>query len=123
LKRTTKRIVHKLPSYIKSSAQHLLELLKAINFIPSNMSFFSCNAISMLCTNINTKQVLKTLQPFLSALPLCPGCPTNAITAALDILMRQNIFKHDDAFWKKTAPPWQIMPNSTMALLILLTYK
>jgi hypothetical protein len=129
-KRTTKSIVHKLPPYIKSSTQHLLELLKAINFNPSNMSFFSCKNAVSICTHINTKQVLKTLQPFLSALPLCAGCPTNAaIITALDNLMHQNIFKLGNKFWKqKPAPTWvhhrmQIMPNSTTALLLLLPYK
>jgi hypothetical protein len=79
-----KPIVHKLPSYIKSS-EHLLKRLKNTNFDPSNVSFFSCNAVSMY-TNIDTNHALEVLQPFLSTLPLCARCPANAIITALDIL-------------------------------------
>jgi hypothetical protein len=41
-----KPIVKKRPSYIRSSA-HLLAWLKAINFDPLNVLFFSCDAVSM----------------------------------------------------------------------------
>jgi menaquinone-dependent protoporphyrinogen IX oxidase len=95
-----KPIVKKLPSYIRSSA-HLLERLKAINYDPSNVSLFSCDTISMY-TNINTAPVLEVLHPFLRTLPLCAGCQADAITStALEIRMRQNVFKFGDTFWRQ----------------------
>jgi hypothetical protein len=96
-----KLIVHKLPSYIKSS-KHLLKRLKNTTFDPSNVSFFSCDAVSMY-TNIDTNQALEVLQPFLSTSPLCAGCPANTIITALDILMRQNVFKLGDTYWKQNS--------------------
>jgi hypothetical protein len=39
-------------------------------------------------TNIDTDHTLEVLQPFFANLPLCTGCPANAIITALDILMR-----------------------------------
>jgi hypothetical protein len=94
-----KPLVHQLPSYIRSST-HLLERLKATNFDPSNVSFFSCDAVSMY-TNIDTNHALETLYPFLCTSPLCSACPADAIIAALEILMRQNVFKFGDTFWKQ----------------------
>ena len=94
-----KPIVHKLPSYIKSS-EHLLQRLKTTNFDPSRVSFFSCDAVSMY-TNIDTNHALAVLLPFLSTSPLCTECPANAIIAALEILMRQNVFKLGDTYWKQ----------------------
>jgi hypothetical protein len=96
-----KPIVHKLPSYIKSS-EHLLKRLKNTNFDPSNVSFFSCYAVTM-CTNINTNHALEVLEPFLANSPLCTGCPANAVITALDILMRQNVFKLGDTYWKQNS--------------------
>jgi hypothetical protein len=96
-----KPIVHKLPSYIKSS-EHLLKRLKNTNFDPSNVSFFSCDAVSMY-TNIDTNHALEVLEHFLANSPLCTGCPANAVITALDILMRQNVFKLGDTYWKQNS--------------------
>jgi hypothetical protein len=97
----TKSIVHKLPSYSKSS-EHLLKRLKNTNFDPSNVSFFSCDAILMY-TNINTNHALEVLEPFLSTSTLCTGCPANTFITALKILMRQNVFKLGDTYWKQNS--------------------
>jgi hypothetical protein len=94
-----KPIVKKLPSYIRSSA-HLLERFKAINYDPSNVSFFSCDAVSMY-TNIDTAHALEVLHPFFRTSPLCAGCQADALTVALEILMRQNVFKFGDTFWRQ----------------------
>jgi hypothetical protein len=76
--------------------------LKNTNFDPWNVSFFSCNAVSMY-TNIDTNHTLEVLEPFLSNLPLCTGCLANATITALDILMRQNVFKLGDTYWKQNS--------------------
>jgi hypothetical protein len=94
-----KPIVKKLPSYIRSLA-HLLKQLKAINYNPSNVLFFSCDAVSMY-NNIDTAHALEVLHPFLRTLPLCAGCQTDAITVALEIIMRQSIFKFGDTFLRQ----------------------
>jgi hypothetical protein len=54
-------------------------------------------------TNINTNHALEVLEPFLANSPLCTGCPANAVITALDILMRQNVFKLGDTYWKQNS--------------------
>jgi hypothetical protein len=117
-----KPIVNKLPSYIRSST-HLLERLKSINFEPSNVSFFSCDAVSMY-TNIDTTHALETLHPFLTTSPLCAGCQANAIITALEILMRQNVFKLGDTYWKqKTGTAMGTPPGANYAELYYGTWE
>jgi hypothetical protein len=52
-------------------------------------------------TIINTAQALEFLHPFFRTSPLCAGCQADAITVALEILMRQNLFKFGDTFWRQ----------------------
>jgi hypothetical protein len=49
-------------------------------------------------------------------LPLCVGCPANAIITALDILilMRQNIFKCGDTFWTQKYSTLMGTPPGTL---------
>jgi hypothetical protein len=111
-----KSLVKKLPSYMKSSA-NLLEWLKAINFDPSDVSFLSCNTVS-IHTNIDTAHALETLLHFLQTLPLFARCQANTITVALKILMRQNVFKFGNTFWRqKSGTTMATPPGSNYAEL------
>jgi hypothetical protein len=117
-----KPIVHKLPSYIKGS-EHLLQRLKTTNFDPSCVSFFSCDAVLMYM-NIDTSHALTVLLPFLSTLPLCTECPANAGIAALEILMRQNVFKLGDTYWKQNSgTAMGTPPGANYAKLYYVTWE
>jgi hypothetical protein len=52
-------------------------------------------------TNIDTAHALEVLHPFLRTSPLCVRCQADAITIALEIIMRQNVFKFGDTFWRQ----------------------
>jgi hypothetical protein len=72
-------------------------------------------------TNIDMSHPLKKLLPFLSTSSLYVGCLANALKITLEILMRQNMFKLCDAFWKQNAdtaigtPPGANYANFTTA--------
>jgi hypothetical protein len=92
-------------------------LQQKFHFNPSNMSFFSCDAVSMYTNNINTNDVIKNIL-FLSTLPLFVGCPANVIITALDILIGQHIFKLlGDTFWKQDPVPQWAHHQARIALL------
>ncbi len=92
-----KPLVRKLPSYIESSFD-LKTRLSRLNVDFSNISLFSCDAVSMY-TNIDTDHALEVIAYFLQTSPLCAGVPHVAIIAGLEILMRNNIFRFGDTFW------------------------
>lgn len=95
-----KPIVRQLPSYIESSFS-LKNRLRRLNFEPSKISLFTCDAISMY-TNIDTDHALAVIAEFLRTSPLCADAPRAAIVQGLEILMRNNIFKFGDTFWHQT---------------------
>ena len=92
-----KPIVRQLPSYIASSLD-LKNRLGRLNVDFSNVSLFSCDAVSMY-TNIDTDHALEVIAHFLRTSPLCDGLPHAAIIAGLEILMRNNFFRFGDTFW------------------------
>jgi hypothetical protein len=92
-----KPLVRKLPSYIESSFQ-LKNRLSRLDVDLSNVSLFTCDAVSMY-TNIDTDHALEVIARFLRTSPLCIGAPSAAIISALEIIMRNNVFRFGDTFW------------------------
>jgi hypothetical protein len=58
------------------------------------------DAVSMY-TNIDTDHALDTIGHFLCNHKLAKGLPADAIISALNLIMRWNIFKFGDTFWKQ----------------------
>jgi hypothetical protein len=104
-------IAKKMPSYISSSFD-LVDILKKIKVNPSKDKLFTADANSMY-TNIDTNHALQVFKTFFIHHPLCIDIRPTAlmILEALEILMRNNLFKFGDTFWRQTdgtamgAPP------------------
>jgi hypothetical protein len=81
-----KLLIRKLPSYIESSFG-LKTQLGRLNVNFSDLSLFTCDAVSMY-TNIDTDHALEvSAYYFLQTSPLFTGVPHKAIIAGLEILM------------------------------------
>ena len=95
-------ICRRLPSYVPSSTA-LLQQLHATD-IP-NMDkalFFKADAQSMY-TNIDTDHALTTIASFLRTSDLCQtlNVHVESVIGALELIMRNNVFKFGDTFWKQ----------------------
>jgi hypothetical protein len=86
-----------LPPLIPSSWD-LKTSLAALPPLPRTARLFTCNAVGMY-TNINTGHALKVIATFLESHPLACGLPANALIAALELVMRHNIFQFGDTYW------------------------
>ncbi len=92
-------LVRKLPSFIASS----FELKQCFNRLPKlrpHARLFMCDAVSMY-TNIDTDHALETIATFLRANKLAKGLPADAIISGLELIMRWNVFKFGDTFWRQ----------------------
>jgi hypothetical protein len=92
-------LLRRLPSFIASSTE-LKQCLERLPPLPSHARLFMCDAVSMY-TNIDTDHALDTIGHFLRTNKLARGLPADAILSALDLIMRCNIFKFGDTFWKQ----------------------
>jgi hypothetical protein len=92
-------LIQKLPSFIASSLE-LIQCFDRLPALPPQARLFLFDAVSMY-TNIDTDHALNTTGHFLRNHKLAKGLPANAIISALDLIMRWNIFKFVDTFWKQ----------------------
>ena len=88
-----------VPTYIRDS-DDLREKLKSLGRLPEGAKLFSVDAVAMY-TNINTRHAIesirKLLKHFEAQLP--PDFPAEALLAALDLIMRYNVFQFGDTYW------------------------
>jgi hypothetical protein len=88
-----------LPSYVKSSFEFRQELLMLpVSLDLSRVCIFTCDA-KLMYTNIDTDHALSTIAFFLRTSPLCHGVAVEPIIQALEIIMRNSIFKFGDTIW------------------------
>lgn len=95
-------ICRRLPTYVASSA-NLLHRLHSTGI--SNLDkalFFKADAVSMY-TNIDTTHALTTISSFLRTSELCRtlGVHAESVIAGLELIMRNNLFKFGDTFWRQ----------------------
>jgi hypothetical protein len=87
-----------LPSYINSSFS-LKKALEELPPLPFKARLFTADAISMY-TNIETNHAMQVITTYFEEHE-APGSdfPTEALLAALDIIMKNNVFKFEDTYW------------------------
>jgi hypothetical protein len=94
-------ICRQLPSYVKSSFEFRQELLTLPDSLDlSRIRIFTCDATSMY-TNIDTDHALSTIASFLRTSPLCRDVAAEPLIQALEIIMRNSIFKFGDTTWEQ----------------------
>ena len=109
-------ICKKIPSYISSSSR-LKRQLQSLDIDLSRASFFTADATAMY-TNIDTDHALAILDPFLRFNPLCEGIPAELILKALELVMRNNLFKFGDCLYlQKTGTAMGAPPACVYAIL------
>jgi hypothetical protein len=101
-----------LQYYLKSSLDLKGKLTK-LDTDWSRLRLFTCDAISMY-TNIDTDHALQTISEFLRNSPLCSHIEAEPIIQALTIVMRNNIFRFGDTFWKQQAGAAMGLPPACM---------
>ena len=85
------------PSYIKSS-KDLKDIFDTL-VLPPNCSLFKADATAMY-TNIKTNKALYEIGQYMhSRSNKFKDIPTEALTAALSIVMKNNVFRFGDTFW------------------------
>ena len=94
-------IKHLVPGYFKDS-DSLMFFLKNIENLHPWAKLFTCDATAMY-TNIDIAHLLKVITGWLDVhrthLPL--GFPTATILAALELVMKNNIFQFGDTYWRQ----------------------
>jgi hypothetical protein len=90
-------ICRKLQSFISSSFDLKTELA-SLSIDPSRARFFTVDAVSMY-TNIDTNHALSVISDFLRHSPICRDSDADPIIRALEIIMRNNLFKFGDTYW------------------------
>jgi hypothetical protein len=90
-------ICRKLQSFISSSFDLKTELA-SLSIDPSRARFFTADAVSMY-TNIDTTHALGVISTFLRHSKHCRGVAAEPIICALEIIMRNNLFKFGDTYW------------------------
>jgi hypothetical protein len=94
-------ICRQLPSYVKSSFEFRQELLMLPASLDlSRVRIFTCDA-KLMYTNIDTDHALSTIAFFLRTSLLCRGLAVEPIIQALEIIMRNSIFKFGDTIWEQ----------------------
>jgi hypothetical protein len=92
-------LVRELPSFIASSWE-LKTCLEQLPALPAHARLFTCDAVSMY-TSIDTNHALEVIADFLRTNPMALGLPAEAIIDGLELIMRWNIFRFGDTFWKQ----------------------
>ncbi len=115
------KIRHNLPAFIKDSTEFQTHL-KNIQ-IPKQTKILTCDAVSMY-TNIEIDHSIAILhawfEEFTHELP--PNMPTNLIIAALDIVMKNNIFTFGDTTWLQLKGTAMGTPCACMIASIYFAY-
>jgi hypothetical protein len=112
-----KDLCRKLPSYLKSSVELKEKLLTLSSHDLSRAQLFTADAVSMY-TNIDTDHAMKTIANFLRNSPLCKDVSSGPIIAALEIVMRNNLFQFGDTYWiQKTGTAMGTPPAPMYATL------
>jgi hypothetical protein len=107
-----------LPFVIKSSYELSLTLRK-FSTLKENSRFFTMDAVSMY-TNIDTHHALTSIKNFLSTTDYATraNVDVDALMRALDIVMKNNIFKFGDTTWlQMTGTAMGTPPAPTYATL------
>ena len=109
------------PAYIESSRQ-LIETMKSITPLPPNCSLFKADAVSMY-TNIRTNQALRAIGTYIHQREKrFKSIPTDALTEALGIVMKNNVFQFGNTYWLQLTgtamgtPPAPTYANLTFAI-------
>ena len=109
------------PAYIESS-RHLLESFDSITPLPPNCSLFKADAVSMY-TNIRTDKALREIGMYIhSRSRRFQSIPTDALTEALGLIMKNNVFQFGDTYWLQLVgtamgtPPAPTYANLTFAI-------
>lgn len=100
LKKVVKDLV---PTYIKDSDQLIKELTAAFpNGLPPGAKLFSVDAVGMY-SNIETDHGIDVIRQWLTqhTAHLPDGFPTEFVLAALEEIMKNNIFQFGDTFWRQ----------------------
>jgi hypothetical protein len=96
--RQLQQVCKRLPTYLKSSYE-VKKTLEEISIPLSRIRLFTADAVSMY-TNIDTEHALSTIAKFLrSSSPLCADIPVEPTIRALEIIMRNNLFRFGDTYW------------------------
>jgi hypothetical protein len=95
------RVVRHLPYFLKSSVDLALDLA-ALELLPANTRFFTCDAKSMY-TNIDTDHALSEIECFLrgSDVAATEGINVDALVAGLRLIMEHNVFVFGDTYWRQ----------------------
>ena len=95
-----KKVAQKQASYIESSFT-LLQELKDLDTLPANAVLVTADARSMY-TNINTDRALHDIGRYLrSHSDEFPAIQPRALMEALTVVMKNNLFKFGDTYWKQ----------------------
>ena len=109
-------ICNQLPTFLKSSTQ-LKQQLAQLDVDLSKAYFFTSDAQSMY-TNIDTDHALATISDFLRTSHYCRYIEAEPLIRALEIIMRNNVFKFGDTFWlQKTGTAMGTPPAPMYATL------
>jgi len=112
-------ICRDLPSYLRSSFDLKQDLERLVSndddLDLTRVRIFTADAVSMY-TNIDTDHALQTIGTYLRQKKhLLPPCIlVEALLSALDIVMRNNIFRFGDTFWKQLTGTAMGTPPATM---------
>jgi hypothetical protein len=90
-------ICRKLQPFISSSFD-LKTDLASLTIDVSRARFFTADAVSMY-TNIDTNHALEVISQYLRHSPQCLDIDPEPIICALEIIMRNNLFKFGDTHW------------------------
>ena len=109
------------PAYIESSRQ-LIDEFSTITPLPPNCSLFKADAVSMY-TNIATNKALHEIAVYIHQREdRFSSIPTDALTEALALVMKNNVFQFGNTFWHQLVgtamgtPPAPTYANLTFAI-------
>ena len=115
-------IATRQPSYLRSSLD--FKSLALPLELPTNAKLFTSDATSFY-TNIKTHAALHEIGQYLHQREaLFSGVPTDALSAALGIVMKNNVFKFGDTFWlQKTGTAMGTPPAVMYATLFFAIHE
>jgi DNA-binding MarR family transcriptional regulator len=109
-------ICRKLSSFISSSFA-LKKELASLSIDPSRARFFTADAVSMY-TNIDTDHALPVISNFLRYSSHCSDIDAEPIICALELIMRNNMFKFGDTYWLQTTGTAMGTPPACMYAIL-----